>query len=71
MTATRTWKAAQVQVFCGYCHGLVKKGDQFLEIQLNGVKKLRIRCPKCAGDPIPGEVTPAAPTVLSFSRFGR
>jgi hypothetical protein len=44
----RIWKTAKLTLICGYCLASITKSANYLEITLPRVKRVRIRCEKCA-----------------------
>ncbi len=57
---SREWKRVPTTCYCGYCgtDRLIVKGEPALFVTLPGVKRARVRCQSCAGEPPPDDLPP-------------
>ncbi len=49
----RVWGRAKRHYRCGQCGGDIQTGDPLCAIQIGSIKKPRLRCATCAGEPVP------------------
>lgn len=52
----RSWSRAAAGFACGGCAGIFPTGAPVLTIVLADVKRIRQRCEKCAGEPVPADL---------------
>ncbi len=67
----RTWIRSAIDQICGDCGTLIKKGEPFQTIRVGRVKRHLKRCPLCASEPVPADVTdlPDKPEPLALRPF--
>lgn len=77
----RQWlRATRDNQHCGYCQAEILRGAPLLEITMTSIGRGLIRCPSCAGVPVPDDLPPlvdpapivdaVAPVVVSATRRG-
>lgn len=60
----KTWRRAPALTICGGpCRVMIRKGEPVLEIRIDGVDKRFLRCPQCAGEPVPADLPPLSEQV--------
>lgn len=71
----RTWARARVDTRCGGCGVIVLRDEPLLTSSLRGVRRARLRCVTCTGEPAPelaplerARATPSPPPLPGWTQ---
>lgn len=70
----RAWTRATQDGFCGLCSEVIRRGDPVVLVAVPALATVRVRCRRCAGQPVPDDVpelplrVPITPTAITPRR---
>jgi len=67
----RTWERATRDVTCGYCRKPIGRGEPVLVRRIASVHRAFLRCPTCAGEPVPTTLAPLIVPAQTSGDFSR
>jgi hypothetical protein len=54
----KTWGLAPIDGLCGRCGHRIRRDEPRLMLTIDVLKKIRLRCVACAGEPVPTDLPP-------------